>query len=352
MSRLRAIMLSTGLIVVVLLVQSASQAQSPDRGGRSGGRDRDRGDSRSSSSGRSSSPLRLLANRYVQEDLKLTDEQKADIKAISDRLEELQRQAFSRRGDDRSRTDNAPKQQATDNADANEKDDDSPKGKGRTSKNSSRAPVNIQSLDPRTRFALLERKRGEAESAAAEVLTKEQVERIRQIQIRQEGPMAVTKPAVQKQLKLTPNQSAQIEQIVGQSDMAQNMLRNMSRPNLDAFRTPDGGFNREAYEAQMNNPYVKAQVEQTRRMADRQREGLKGDVITLIGQVLTKRQRQLFQQIQGPPFDLAKLDRDYDPSKAAAQAKEEEAAKASAESKAEEDDSSKSKSRSRSERSR
>lgn len=70
-----------------------------------------------------------------------------------------------------------------------------------------------------------------------------------------------------------------------------------------AFRTPDGGFDREAMKKQMESPEGKSRMEQTRK----QGEQLQDQTVAAIGKVLSKKQKDNFKKMQGKPFDLAKL---------------------------------------------
>src|SRR5690349_1688338 len=111
MSRIRTFLLSMGLVIVVLLAQSVSQAQAPGGGGPGGGGGRGgRGGGPGGFGGRtrSSSPLTLATNQYVQADLKMTDSQKEQVKALSDKIDaqrKAQREAFGR---GRNQGDNPP----------------------------------------------------------------------------------------------------------------------------------------------------------------------------------------------------------------------------------------------------
>lgn len=364
MSRIRAILLSMGLVIVVLLAQSVSQAQAPGGGGGRGGR----GGGPGGFGGRNrvSSPLSLASNTYVQEDLKLTDAQKTQVKALSDKYDEQRKALFPRGGrrgnnqDDTQANNGAPADQAGTKGQGGRTRGGGAAANGATAKGNNPNGGGNQGArggfgggpnggfgggfnfgngqGPGGNFAAMraqmDKLQTDAETALAKILTKPQRERILQIQLRQEGPMAVTKPAMQKKLNMSDDQIAQIATIVGQRDAAQDELRNAGRQMFSAFRTPDGGFNREAMQAKMQDPQFKAQMEQMRKNSDQQRTQLQDDTITMIGKTLTKKQHLAFQKMQGPSFDLAKLDRNYDPAAAAAKAKEEaEAAKEAANAK-------------------
>jgi hypothetical protein len=355
MSRIRAILLSMGLVIVVLLAQSVSQAQAPGGppgGGGFGGRNR------------VSSPLTLASNIYVQEDLKLTDAQKEQVKALSDKYNAQRKSMSPQRGGGGNNP--AGKGAADAQANSTTPNADAPGTKaqgGRTrggaaSTNGDTAKGNAangggnngngpnggfgggfnfgngQGADWAAMRATMDKLQADAEAALAKILTKPQRDRIVQIQLRQEGPLAVTKPAMQKKLNMSDDQVEQIAMIVGERDAAQNQLRNAGREMFSAFQTPDGGFDRAAMNAKMQDPQFKAQMDQMRKASQQQRTQLEDDTITMLGKTLTKKQHLAFQKMQGPPFDLAKLDRNYDPAAAAAKEKEKaEAAKEEANAK-------------------
>jgi len=370
MSRIRAIVLSMGLVVVVLLAHSVSQAQNPGGqtgrgGGGRGGRGGPGGPGGFGGRNRVSSPLTLAANTYVQEDLKLTDAQKSQVKALSEKYDEQRKAIFPRRdrGGDNAADKGAADKQA--NAAAPKDDAAGTKGqRGRTrggpgAANGDTANGNNPNAGgnrggrggfgggfnfgngqgPGPDFAAMRERMAklqtDAETALAKILTKAQQTRILQIQLRQEGPMAVTKPAMQKKLNMSDDQIAQIEMIVGQREATQQELRNAGREMFTAFRTPDGQpLDRAAMNAKMQDPQFKAQMEKMRKNAEQQRTQLEDTTIAMIGKTLTKKQHLAFQKMQGPPFDVAKLDRNYDPAAAAAKEKEKaEAAKEEANSK-------------------
>jgi len=308
--------------------------------------------------------LTLASNTYVQEDLKLTDAQKAQVKELSEKYDEQRKAMFPRR--DRG-GDNAADKGAADNqakGDAPKGDAAGTKGqRGRTrggpgAANGETANGNNpngggnrggrggfgggfnfgngQGPGPdftamRERMAKLQ---ADAETALAKILTKPQQTRVLQIQLRQEGPMAVTKPAIQKKLNMSDDQIAQIEMILGQREATQQELRNAGREMFTAFRTPDGRpLDRAAMTAKMQDPQFKSQMEKMRKNAEQQRTQLEDTTIAMIGKTLTKKQHQNFQKMQGPPFDVAKLSRNYDPAAAAKEKEQAEAAKEEANSK-------------------
>lgn len=370
MSRLRAFLLSMGLVIVVLLAQSVSQAQAPGGGGNRGGR----GGGFGGFGGRTriSSPLTLASNKYVQEDLKLTDSQKEQVKALSDKVDEqrkAQRDSFARQ---RNGGGNPPANTAGATppaGDAAKTDASSTKGRGGrtrsgpTAKNgdATKAGDVAKGADPNGGAAargqrggnngngfgngpngggvdfraMFERQQAETDAALAKILNKSQRDRIHQIQLQQEGPMAVTKPEMQTKLNMSPMQIEQIAMIVDERQQAQRNLFSQGRDQMAGFQSADGRFDFRAFQAKVQqDPQFKAEMDKNREAMTKQSTQLQDQSIAMIGKTLTKKQHQNFQKMQGPPFDLAKLDRNYDPVAAAAKEKEEaEAVKESANSK-------------------
>lgn len=367
MSRVRAILLSMGLVVVVLLAQSVSQAQAPGGGGGRGDRGRG-GPGGFGGRNRVSSPLSLATNKYVQEDLKLTDSQKEQVKALSDKIDEqrkAQREAFEarrngggnppnggagatppagetakgeastkRRG---GRTRGGPQAKngggpgANANGDAAKGADANGGGRGPRNGNNGNGP-NGGGFDFRARF---EQQQQETDTALAKILTKPQRDRILQIQLQQEGPMAVTKPEMQKKLNMSQLQIEQIAMIVDERQQSQRDLFTQGQGRMSQFQTPEGRFDFQAMRTKMEqDPQFKAEMDKNREMMTQQSSQIQSQSIAMIGKTLSKKQHQNFQKMQGPPFDLEKLDRNYDPAAAAAKEKEEaEAAKEAASSK-------------------
>ena len=354
MSRIRVLLLSMGLVVAVLMAQSVSQAQAPGNRG-DGGRGGRGGFGGFFGRNRVSSPLRLASNTYVQEDLKLTAAQKEQIKALSDKVEAERKNRGGRGNNGGGPGENGQGQRAPEgqakaapgNGDAPKADnggarDRGGRNRGGPSTNGGDNAANGGNRGPRgfnnggfgggpnfdnAGFAAfrerMEKQQAENDAALAKILTKPQRERILQIQLRQEGPMAVTKEAMQKKLNFSPQQSQQIAMILEERDQAQSSLRDQGREMFAAFRTTDGRFDGEALRARMQDPQFKAEMDKRREMSGQQMEHLQDQTIAMIGKTMTKKQHLNFQKMQGPPFDLAKLDPNYDPAAAKAKAKAE-----------------------------
>lgn len=347
MSRIRAFLLSMGLVIVVLLAQSVSQAQAPGGGGRGG----PGGPGGFGGRNRVSSPLSLASNKYVQEDLKMTDAQKEQVKALSDRIDEqrkAQREAFGR---GRNRGDNPPANATGANpntGDAPKAEAPSTKGRGGRTRDgaSTKNGEAAKGADPNGGGAartprggnngngfngdfanfrgMFERQQAENDAALAKILTKPQRERILQIQLQQEGPMAVTKPDIQKKLNMSEVQIGQIASIVDERRQAQRDLFSQGQERMAQFQNAEGRVDFRAIQAKMQqDPQFKAEMDKNREAMTKQSSQLQDQSIAMIGKTMTKKQHQNFQKLQGPPFDLEKLDRNYDPAAAAAKEKAE-----------------------------
>jgi hypothetical protein len=145
--------------------------------------------------------------------------------------------------------------------------------------------------------------------------------------------MAVTKPDMQQKLNMSPDQIQQIAMIVDQSSQARRELRSQPNPMFQAFRTPDGNFDRNAMRAKMQDPAFKAQMDAMRQQQNDQQDSLQQQTIKAIGSVLTKSQKAKFNKMLGTIIDPAKFDRNYDPAAAKAAAAAAKTSKSSTSSK-------------------
>ena len=126
--------------------------------------------------------------------------------------------------------------------------------------------------------------RQENEAAAAKILQPEQKERVDQIMLQIEGPLAVIRPEVAAKLNMTPKQSQQAQMTVMQMGQA---VRQMLM----------------AQAASGVNPALGA--------AGLPRESLtklRGAATQQLGRVLDAKQKFQFNKLLGDPFDLAKID--------------------------------------------
>jgi hypothetical protein len=173
----------------------------------------------------------------------------------------------------------------------------------------------------------------QAEGALAKVLTKDQRIRVRQISLQRLGPLAFTRPDVQNQLNMSPEQIEQVGAILAQADEMRTNLaqerRNQAQQKINVLlaqakreydsrggkpvsRTGDpsralspeerkarSDTVRGAMRKAMDNPEVKAAYASIRADADRLEAQSMREIIKLI----TKKQRAVFQHMLGEPFD-------------------------------------------------
>jgi Spy/CpxP family protein refolding chaperone len=130
----------------------------------------------------------------VQKELKLTDSQKTKLKTLESRLNQKRRQAFARM-----------------------QDEEPDPGKMRTA---------------------MEAIRREQEKGIGEILDKTQKARLAEIELQRDGLLALAKPEIAKKLKLTSNQSEQVQKII--DDMRQSQ-RALMPPPPGGFQGPGGG---------------------------------------------------------------------------------------------------------------
>jgi Spy/CpxP family protein refolding chaperone len=161
-----------GALVVVLLASSSLWAQEPSRRGGGPGF----GGPGFGGPGRSMDGAMLLRSEQVQQEVKLTDEQKSRLKELADKL--------------------------------------------RAKMDQRRAET--EKLTPEERRARFEKMRetmqkemeaqaAETHKQIAEILQPEQLKRLKQIQLQQEGPSALRRPEVAEALGLSKDQTAELE---------------------------------------------------------------------------------------------------------------------------------------------
>lgn len=284
MSRIRMMVMAACSIVALIAFGSALRAQAPgNQGGQGGsvGPDGPGGGGRRDfrdgpgggpggffpggrgGPGRNGSYRSLLSRPEVQNELKLTDQQKVQIDQVDAQLDQQGQQRFQAMRDMRN---------------------------------------NEGPPDPEARQAMREAftaMRQQSDQALGGVLTASQRSRLQEISLQQQGPMAVaTDPAVQKALNLSPDQVIQLQMIMNESHQAR---RQSFQGRGEMFRQlRASGLDREAIHAKMQSPEVKSQMEQMQKQA----EALRQQTIQQISRVLTKKQKQAFNKMLGEPFTL------------------------------------------------
>lgn len=193
-------------------------------------------------------PVTVLMSPAVQKELKLTDAQKNKVYQLSNESGQKQRDL----------------------------------GQAAQVKFLSGAPVNPQEL-----MAARDHLRGEIEQAIAGILDKKQRERMSQIVLQLEGPLAVSRPEIADQLNLNPRQRQAIQGTMLQLQIAQRRL------NMEARR-----------QAVMLAQLDPSQFGQVREQMAKLREM----AVQQISKVVDKKQKANFAKMLGEPFDLAKID--------------------------------------------
>ncbi len=256
--------------------------------------------------GMQTSPIMLLASPEVQEELKLTDEQKKQ-------LEELRTELMSRRGQ-------------RGQANAQPADPAAPQG-GRpaTAKTAQRGqPANAQAgggqngqgdggqggpggqggqPGGRPDFAAImeqiQKAMKDAETKLAKILKPVQRTRLTQIALRMEGPFAIAnKPEIATRLRVTDEQQEQIAMVMADYQAGQQELGQARRDMFTQLRDSGG--------MQRGTPLSKENQAKMDSM-QKENETFKGKAELAIGKALTKKQRTAWEGMLGAPFDTTKI---------------------------------------------
>jgi hypothetical protein len=250
MLRIRTFTLATGLAVALAAIAQTSRAQfPPGAGGTGGGQGRDM-----LGMGGQVSPAMILLAPSVQKELKLTEEQKSKAYNLAKTAGQKNRnlaQTFSFAGPD---------------------------------------------ADPQPMMEAGRKLRQEADQAIAGTLDAKQKERLDQITLQAEGPLAVARPEIAAKLRLSDTQN----------EYVQGILVQMRREQFMAMRQG-------AAEGQVD-------PSQSRAMAASLREG----AVQEISKVIDRKQKAAFNKMLGEPFDTTKIEGEaasVDPSASADPAK-------------------------------
>ena len=139
------------------------------------------------------------------------------------------------------------------------------------------------------------------EAIYAKVITKVQRERLTQIDLQRQGPLAVLQPEMSKRLNISEDQMMNIQEIQnGQREQMQEQMQLGRQQFMDA----DGQFDRQKMRDFMQSDAGKAQWKQQQTQFDNSQDQL----IATISKNLTKTQKAKFNAMQGKKFDLTKLD--------------------------------------------
>lgn len=365
MSRFRAMILTAGLFLLTATVTLNGWAQAPDRGpgGRGGGRGGFGGGPR----GWGDDSLLSLATRsVVQEDLKVSDKQKAQINSLKEDynlrrqklfegLRQLDGGATGRRGGNRNTNNNALPNNGgfganglTNAAGGNPFTrgyDVNPFALNVPPQQPVQQPQNGEQDERRARSQAMRNGMAELDQQAnatlARILPGKQFRRLNQIQIQSQGLNALVRPDVAETIRIDETQveaikavisdrrSAQREVFAKQGQLFRSFFQSQNRgaangnaqagdaakakaggaPGTttananDAGNRRRGGFDREAMRKFMDQPEVKAQREQAQAAA----EQIDAKATQAAYKILTKYQLASYKKLQGPPFDVSKL---------------------------------------------
>ena len=262
MSRIRMILLATCSVVALMTFDSALQAQAPGGPGGPGGQSGPGGRRGGfpGGFGRNSSYRSLLARSEVQKELKLTDQQKTQLEQVNTQLDQQRHQQ---------------------------------RDALRNNNNAGGPP------DPEAMRAAFTTMQQQSDQAISKILTTSQSKRLQEISLQQQGPMAVaTNSSVQTVLNMSPDQIAQVQMIMDESNQARRQSFQSMGAMFQQFR--ESGLDREAIRGKMQTPEVRSQMDRMRK----QQDDLQRQTIQQIARVLTKNQKAKFNKMLGEPFDL------------------------------------------------
>jgi hypothetical protein len=158
----------------------------------------------------------------------------------------------------------------------------------------------------------------ENENGLAKILNAPQRKRLSQISLQMEGITALTKPEIVEALGMVDEEVEQVQQILNQSRAQQTaawigsmMSMRPPRPNPSAASASDP----KAKAGEPANPEVEAKARAAREKAMKQNfetmrdrtDQIQNQAVKQISEVLSKAQRAKFESLMGPPFDPKKI---------------------------------------------
>jgi hypothetical protein len=161
-------------------------------------------------------------------------------------------------------------------------------------------------LDQEALLAMIADLRRENEEALARVLDKPQRERLAQVALQLEGPMAVTRPEIAARLNLADTQLLQIQALKEQYDALREQLYAAEEA---AFKLRAATVRQAAAARAVPvspSPGARSAASEGDRL-NKQLDEFRARFVRELDKVLTRRQKVLFNQMLGPPFDLAKV---------------------------------------------
>ena len=205
----------------------------------------------------------LLERETIQKELKLSDEQKSKLKKAESVVAKIQKE----REEDRV-------------------------GKRQELLNAGATPQEIALFDS----SLVAEARNSGDTAALTVLNKNQRERLKQIQLQLEGPMAFLRDDLQKKLNIDEDRGREILRIVMQG--RENLINASALPENSA-REFQGVLTQDQRRALSQSKDFQAKVGKSKEAAIKSR----ASTMQSIGKLLTKNQRARYQNMLGNPFD-------------------------------------------------
>ncbi len=140
--------------------------------------------------------------------------------------------------------------------------------------------------NPQTIMASGFKLRQEIDREVAQILDAKQNERLNQIALQAEGPLAVARPEIASKLNINQTQKEYIQQIMLELQQGQRQMMMMIRQNaMQGQVDPD-------------------QFAQMREMT----ANLRQEAVQQIGKILDKKQKTNFNKMLGEPFDITKLE--------------------------------------------
>jgi len=297
--------------------------------------------------------LSLARRSAVQEDLKVSDQQKEQINSLNEdynlrrqKLFEAMRQnggSTRRRGENQPNNNNpAPNyggfgtvgnQAAAGGNPFTRGYDVNPFALNVPQQQPNQQPQNGQQDERRARSQAMRDGMAELDQQAnatlARILPGKQFRRLNQIQIQSQGLNALVRPDVAETIRINETQveaikavidgrrSAQREIFAKQGQIFRSFFQSQNRADANTGGNPGpggadlnnggnrrrGGFDREAMQKFMDQPEVKAQREQ----AQAATEKVDAKATQAAYKILTKYQLASYKKLQGPPFDVSKL---------------------------------------------
>ncbi|QEH33678.1 hypothetical protein OJF2_21840 [Aquisphaera giovannonii] len=351
MSRSRLMLVLAGLIVAQAADTVSSYAQPPGRGGRGA-----RGAAPAGNQNGFNVPLTglivLAQNDYVQEELKITDDQKQSLKKLADDQQNRNRDSMQRL---RQQTDQATSKAAQDaqamalqhemmalansanntgyggglagqinsysgfgysNYGANQVD---PAALQQAAAMQGRMAANaVQSESWQMMRQSFLRMEQEADRAVARVLNKEQMKRLREIRLQADGAASVLRDDVAQNIELDPEQAGQIQQVLRETGQKKREVERLASQSLRGIAPQSGGSNRgggrrgqgqsnapappddASLQKALEKPDVKAKVQEAKKALTQVRDREYSQVF----KSLDRRQVSSFKKLLGKPFDV------------------------------------------------